>query len=131
MKNQVIIVEDCMIQSTVLRKILEKEQFEVMKIFSSGPEAVSGCIELKPSLVLMDIYLNGTMNGFETAQLIRKEQGMPIIFITALNDSASYLEKYNLERSTILPKPVSRNDLMNAIDHVMNSEPADSEHDIR
>jgi len=125
MKNQVIIVEDCLIQSTVLKKILENEDFEVVDTCKSGSEAIDKCRQKKPSLVLMDIYLDGDLDGFEVAKRIRETNVIPFVFITAIKNSEVLFKNYNFERSVLLSKPVSRTDLLDAISLLMNPVHAD------
>jgi len=125
MKNQVIIVEDCLIQSTVLKKILENEDFEVVDICKSGLEAIEKCRQKKPSLVLMDIYLDGDLDGFEVAKKIRETNVIPFVFITAIKNSDLNSQNLSFERSVLVSKPVSRKDLFDAISLVMNPNHAD------
>lgn len=116
-----MIVEDCLIQSTVLRKILESEQFRVTNVYSSGLDAINGVDRDHPNLILMDVYLNGNLNGYETAKKIREKYDIPFVFVTAVNDSELSHNIQKLDHSTLLPKPVSRKELLNAIDRVMSS----------
>jgi CheY-like chemotaxis protein len=92
MKHQVIIVEDCLIQTTVLKKILENEDFEVVDVYRSGSEAIEGCRQVKPSIVLMDVFLEGDMNGFEIAEKIRETNLIPFVFITAIKNSEEHFK---------------------------------------
>jgi len=120
MNNQVIIVEDCLIQSTVLKKILENEDFEVVDTCKSGSEAIDKCRQKKPALVLMDIYLDGDLDGFEVAKKIRETNEIPFVFITAIKNSDELLQNYNFDHAVLLSKPVSRMDLLDAISLLMD-----------
>ncbi len=120
MKKQAIIVEDCLIQSTVLKKILENEGFEISGIYSSGPEAIEGGIQHKPSILLIDIFLKGNLNGFEVARKVRELYDVPVIFITAVNDKDQCIQNHNFEKSILLNKPVSRTDLLDSIHFLLN-----------
>ena len=55
----------------------------------NGEEAVLLAGEKKPDLIFMDINLNGEMDGVETAEIIYQSYNIPIIFLTALSDSAT------------------------------------------
>lgn len=118
-KNQVMIVEDCLIQSTVLKKILESEQFQVIDVFNSGDDVIQGVQEKTPNLILMDVYLNGRINGYEAAQKIREKYQIPFIFVSALSNSELAMKINSLDNSTVLSKPVSKKDLLDAIGRVM------------
>jgi CheY-like chemotaxis protein len=47
---------------------------------------VRGAVEHRPDLVLMDILLEGDMNGVEAAELIRDQMDVPVVYITCLNE---------------------------------------------
>lgn len=118
-KNQVMIVEDCLIQSTVLKKILESEQYQVIDVFNSGDDVIQGVQEKTPNLILMDVYLNGQINGYEAAQKIREKYQIPFIFVTALSNNELAVKINSLDNSTVLSKPISKKDLLDAIGRVM------------
>ena len=52
------------------------------------PAAVRMAMDQSPDLVLMDILLEGDMNGVEAAELIHNQADIPIIFVTCLSDQA-------------------------------------------
>ena len=85
----VLIVEDENIIARDLSRIMEKFGYEVVDIVSSGEEVITRAIELEPSLILMDIKLNGKMSGIEAAEEIKKIIDIPIIYITAYADAES------------------------------------------
>ncbi len=115
MNNQVLIVEDCFIQSTVLKKILESENFGVTAVCRSGDEALDEVNKAKPDLILMDIYLKGEMTGVQAVKKIREQSEVPVIFITALNDSELFNDIQTIMNSGLLQKPVSKSDLVGAL----------------
>ena len=119
MNNQALIVEDCFIQSTVLKKILESENYGVSAVCRSGDEALSEVDKYTPDLILMDIYLKGEMNGVQTVKKIRERFEVPVIFITALNDSDLFSEIQTILNSGLLQKPVSKSDLVGALHNFM------------
>ena len=62
----------------------------VIGIVASGEEAIELTATEKPDLVLMDITLEGEMDGVEAAWKIRDDFGIPVIFVTAHGDKAIY-----------------------------------------
>nr|WP_243687792.1 response regulator [Methanobacterium formicicum] len=60
--------------------------YEVPAIVPSGEEAIKAAEELKPDLVIMDIKLEGEMDGIQAAEQIRSKLGIPIIYLTAYSD---------------------------------------------
>ena len=53
---------------------------------NSGEDAIGKVEELEVDLALMDIHLNGKMDGIEAAGVIRNRFGIPVIFLTAYSD---------------------------------------------
>jgi len=113
--SQVLIVEDCFIQSTVLKKILESENFGITAVCRSADEALEEVSKQKPDLILMDVYLKGSMTGIQAVKKIREQLETPVIFITALNDSDTFDDIQTIGNSNLLQKPVSKSDLVNAV----------------
>lgn len=82
----ILIVEDERITAEDIKKALNSVGFDVPAIVSSGEEAIKVCEELMPDLVLMDIKLEGKMDGIEAAEKIRSKMGIPVIYLTAYSD---------------------------------------------
>ncbi len=70
-KAQILIVEDDWIVAEDIQTSLKKLGFSVSAIVPSGNEAIMKVKEDAPELVLMDIVLEGEMNGTEAAEHIR------------------------------------------------------------
>ncbi|MBI5062218.1 MAG: response regulator [Desulfatitalea sp.] len=85
---KILVVEDDTNVATVLEARLESFGHDVCDIARSGPAAVRGAVQHQPDLVLMDILLEGDMNGVEAAELIRSQVDVPVVFITCLSDQA-------------------------------------------
>ena len=81
----VIIVEDERITALDLKYKLVNLGFKVPAIVSSGEEAVNTVAELRPDVVLMDIVLQGEMDGIQAAQKIASID-IPVVFLTAYSD---------------------------------------------
>ncbi|MDO9044463.1 MAG: response regulator [Methanobacteriaceae archaeon] len=59
--------------------------YNVLKIASSGEDAIKFAAEIRPDLVLMDIILKGNITGTEAAEKINSLE-IPVIFLTAYSD---------------------------------------------
>ena len=90
MNARILIVEDESIVQLDLQRRLERLGHSVIGVASKGEEAIAKAAELKPDLVIMDVRLDGSMDGIEAARRIRAEQGTPIVYVTAY---ASSLDK--------------------------------------
>ncbi len=85
---QILIVEDDGIIAHHLQQVLRRLGYSVPRLASSGPEAVACAAQNDPDIILMDIVLDGEMDGIQTAEHIRELKNIPIIFLTAYSDDA-------------------------------------------
>jgi CheY-like chemotaxis protein len=92
-KGNILIVEDERVVALHLQDQIEKLGFQVNGMVASGEEALRQIEGKKPDLVLMDVKLKGTMDGVETAALLRTQWKVPVIYLTA------YADEPTLERA--------------------------------
>lgn len=85
-KTQILIVEDETVVAMDMEGILDSLGYDVAEIVSSGEEAVQKAEEIHPDLVLMDILLEGDMDGIEAAQQISERFNIPVVYLTAHSD---------------------------------------------
>lgn len=108
-KPVVMIVEDEQIVALDLQAKLRAFGYPDTVLASSGQEAVEKAVEAQPDLVLMDIMLEGEMDGLEAAARIREHLKSPIIFLTSHADDETTARAMNvLPDSTIrfVMKPI-------------------------
>jgi two-component system cell cycle sensor histidine kinase/response regulator CckA len=80
---KVMIVEDDRVVARDLRTQVSRMGHSVVGVTGSGEEAVTLAAAKQPDLVLMDIRLEGEMDGIEAAQRIRSKNRIPVVFLTA------------------------------------------------
>jgi CheY-like chemotaxis protein len=80
---RILLVEDEILIAEDARIRLQDMGHQVIGIAASGPEAVQKAGEMRPDLILMDVRLQGAMNGVEAARRIRSQADTPIIYVTA------------------------------------------------
>jgi hypothetical protein len=83
---RILVVEDERIVARSLRKQLTALGYDVIAQAPSGEEAIQLTEEFLPDLVLMDISLEGPMDGVEAAATIRKRFGFPVVYLTAFSN---------------------------------------------
>jgi len=88
-KTTILIVEDEAIIAADLAGKLRRLGYGVAGIAAGGEEAVRLAEELRPHLVLMDIRLEGAMDGIAAAEAIRRGHDLPVIYLTAHSDQAT------------------------------------------
>jgi AmiR/NasT family two-component response regulator len=116
---RVMIVEDEVIIAKDLEDNLADLGYEVVGVFISGDEAIKQFHKVKPDVVLMDILLKGTVDGFEAAEQIMEEYNTPIIFITGNSDEDTIEKMRQFENCEYLLKPIEKNELFSLINKVL------------
>ncbi|MBF0383253.1 MAG: response regulator [Magnetococcales bacterium] len=86
-KKRIYIVEDEGITVMALEDSLASLGYTVCGNAASGIEALKGIKDSSPDLVLMDIVLQGEMDGIEVASKVYDEFHIPVVFLTAHSDS--------------------------------------------
>jgi len=82
-KKKILIVEDDRMLCTIFNMFINELGYELLDFAASGKDALYLIEKEKPDVVLMDIHLEGDMNGIETSQEIKKNFDIPIIYISS------------------------------------------------
>ena len=109
---EILVVDDDSRNRQVISTLLEAEGYKTVEA-ASGQAAMAQITHRAPDLVLLDIMMP-EMDGFEVARRIKQDpatESIPIIMITALEDSNSKLQALNLGAAEFLTKPVNRAEL--------------------
>jgi PAS domain S-box-containing protein len=112
---RVLVVEDEWVVATDVRGCLEGLGYSVVAIAASGEEAILKARELQPDIVLMDIRLEGEIDGIQAAQQIWNELQIPIIYATGYSDKATVDRATETELFGYVLKPIKESDLYVAI----------------
>ncbi|KUM02363.1 EAL domain-containing protein [Chromobacterium subtsugae] len=111
MNFRILIVEDERIIAMDLQLQLQALGYAVCAVVASGPQAIDKALELRPDLVLMDIHLEGAMDGVEAAREIHQRLRIPIIFLSAYAEDATLQRAESALPYGYLVKPVSPREL--------------------
>ena len=133
---KIMVVEDERIVALHLSQQLRKLGYEVLPIVSSGEKAIRQVKELSPDLLLMDIHIEGDMDGIEAARRIVDEFGIPVIYLTAHSEDATVQRAKTTRPYGYLIKPFAERELSITLQMVLErcrAEAAlrDSEHKYR
>ncbi len=115
-KASILIVEDSFIVAYHLQTTLESEGYEVMGQCDAGEAAIKFVASRRPDLVLMDIMLNGKMDGIEAAAILKLEFNVPVIYITALTDKDTIGRAKVTEPYGFLTKPFEDREIFTVIE---------------
>jgi DNA-binding LytR/AlgR family response regulator len=112
----VLVVEDESIVSKDIQHSLKKLGYHVVGAAATGEKALELAHTFNPDIVLMDIMLKGDMNGIETAEQIKKDLFIPVIFLTAYADEATLAKAKVIEPYGYIIKPFKEIDLHTSIE---------------
>ncbi|MGZ4057181.1 MAG: response regulator, partial [Bacteroidia bacterium] len=87
MEKKILIVEDETVIAMDLQVSLERFGYKVIGHVTRGEDVIETFNSVIPDLILMDIKLEGALDGVETAQLIHENYNIPVIFITSYSNS--------------------------------------------
>ncbi|MCD8539699.1 MAG: response regulator [Leadbetterella sp.] len=104
-KVQIMIVEDDMIIAADIMMQLNQLGYEVIGIFPRGEDALKQLEATKPDIVLMDINLKGKMDGIEVGQAIFDRYALPLIYLTANADDATFNRAKTTKPFAFISKP--------------------------
>ncbi|MEP7202821.1 MAG: response regulator transcription factor [Ilumatobacteraceae bacterium] len=111
MNDRVLLVEDDHAVRSVVRLMLEDEGFDVVEA-PTGAQAVEKFDEERIDLVLLDLRLPGGVSGFDVCRQLRRTSDVPIIMVTAQNDSHDVVAGLELGADDYVTKPFSDRELM-------------------
>jgi len=122
MKKQIriLIVEDEAIIANDIKRTLEKFGYIITDIAKSGETALQMVKESTPDLVLVDILLEGSLNGIDITQTIQREYNVPVIFVTAFSDPNTVNKAKLTAPYGYVSKPFEDNELFSSIEMALH-----------
>ena len=125
MSARILIVEDERITAEDLRDILTDLGYTVIASVASGVDAIARAEETEPDLALMDIRIKGSMDGTETARILRERFNIPVIYLTAHADSATVARAKEAEPLGYITKPFQEAELHASIEIALHKHRED------
>lgn len=123
---KILIVEDESIIALDIQNSLMSAGYDVVAIANCATEALESVAYFKPNLVLMDIRLRGEMDGVETANEIRQNFHLPVIYLTAHADENTLDRAKNTEPFGYLLKPFEDRDLITTVEIALSRHATES-----
>lgn len=114
-KKKVIIVEDDLILNLLYESYLERLGFETEGELVYGKTAIDAAKELDPDLIIMDIFLEGDIDGIDAMLEIRKFSDVPVIYITGNSDPYHVNRAKETDYLEYLTKPIEFDHLKEAV----------------
>ncbi len=111
MPATVVVVEDERIIALNLRQHLQKLGYRVPELAVNSTQALRAIQVHKPDIVLMDIHIEGEVDGIETAALANSKYRVPIIYLTAYSEESTLNRARQTHPYGFLLKPFSEREL--------------------
>jgi signal transduction histidine kinase len=116
MPGTILVVEDDAMVAESIRDVLLAASYSAPETASSGTSALEAAARLRPSLVLMDVQLDGPIDGIETAQQLRDLHGIRVIYLTGSTDDETLRRAKQTAPLGYLKKPFNARELRIAVE---------------
>ena len=123
--SKVLIVEDEVIVAMSIERTLSSFGYDVVGLSTSPEDAIRIAGELKPDLVLMDINLDGEIDGIDAAEKIAQTSDIPVISLTSYTNEETMRRAIGTNPYGYLTKPVRPKELHTTIETVLNKHRAE------
>jgi len=124
-RTTILIVEDEAVVALDLARKLDRLGYKVVGKVAEGEAAIALARRLRPQLVLMDIALEGPMDGIDAAEAIRREIDAPLVYLTAHSDPATLSRAKLTGPFGYVLKPFDERDLATQIEMAIFRHQAD------
>jgi len=122
---RILVVEDDFVVARDIRQKLIRIGYSAVGSTARGEDALALALEARPDLVLMDIRLEGAVDGIEAAQRIRESCRVPVVFLTAYADDETVKRASLTEPFGYLIKPFEDFQLRTVIEVALYKHAAD------
>ena len=116
--KKVLVVEDDQILALVQVKFIQKMGFTVVASVTSGDDAIKAVKEFSPDVIIMDVRIEGDMDGVETMLEIQKFSSVPVIYSTGNSESTILERARETNMKGFFVKPVNYDDLHKLINSI-------------
>lgn len=122
---RILVVEDDRVVARDLRQQLGRLGYDVVGVTARGEEACALALSTSADLALMDIRLEGRMDGIDAAREIRLACDIPVVFLTAYADDETLQRAGRTEPHGYLLKPFEDSQLRTAVEMALYRHAAD------
>src|SRR5262245_22800667 len=120
--SRVLIVEDEALIAEELRERLSRRGMTVVAAVASADAALEHARRDRPGIILMDIRLKGQRDGIDTANQMRREMNVPLVYLTAHSDRSTIERAKDTAPDGYVMKPFHERDLLVAIEMAMHRQ---------
>ena len=116
-KPYILVVDDDPNIARLVALYLEKENYEVRTV-GRGDDAVNEFTRLPPDLILLDVMLPG-MDGYQVLKAIRKSSAIPVIMLTARDETFDKVLGLELGADDYITKPFDAKEMVARVKAVL------------
>jgi two-component system, cell cycle sensor histidine kinase and response regulator CckA len=102
---RILVIEDETLVAEEISLRLRKMGHEASAIADNAHDAFEFARAVRPDLALVDIHIKGPLNGIEAARRLRRDFGIPVVFLTAHADAATLREASAVDPFGYVVKP--------------------------
>ena len=125
--TSILVVEDEAVVAMNIEDRLAAMGYELAGSVPSGEEALTLVARQRPDLALMDIRLQGAMDGITAAEEIRSRFQLPVVFLTAFSEEATLERAKRAEPYGYILKPFDDRELKSVIEIAIYKHRAEAE----
>ncbi len=122
-RGRILVIEDEAIVADDIVYCLEEAGYTVPAVCSTGENALEFLDANAADLALVDILLDGEMDGIETARRLRDRQPLPIIYLTSFTNPAMLERAKETQPSGYIVKPFKRRELLATLEMALHHGP--------
>lgn len=112
-KSNILVVDDIVANRNLLRDTLEPAGYEVL-LAPDGATALKVSHRARPDVILLDVMMPG-LDGFATCRQLKQHEetrDIPVIFITAANETRSMVEGFRAGGVDYITKPFQTDEVL-------------------
>jgi DNA-binding LytR/AlgR family response regulator len=119
----ILIVEDEVLIAEYIKDTLISMGFSQIALAHSKADGLQAIESIKPDLLLLDIRMEGELDGISIAAIVSKTTRIPFIFITAHSDNDILQKALVTQPEAYLTKPFKKVDVFAAVTLALNNTP--------
>jgi CheY-like chemotaxis protein len=109
--KRILIVENDLLLALINKRYCEMLGHTVVDSVRDGASAIASVKKNKPDLILMDIKIDGDIDGIETMHQIRKFSNVDVIYFTGNSEESVKAKAAETDMIAFYVKPISLEDL--------------------
>jgi DNA-binding response OmpR family regulator len=116
-RRKLLVIDDEPDTVTLLKHILLREGFDVAGA-ANGREALTKLNDVSPSLILLDMMMP-EMDGWQTIDKVQEISDVPIIILSAMNQTDSIIRALQMGADDYITKPFNQKEVVARIESVL------------